>query len=220
MIDRMQHYHSLLRQKYQLPVRQFVVYIGRSPIRYMRHRLEEAEIFNGFVLSDLRAYDYRQLLVSEIPEEILLAILANYPQAKAVQVIEQIIWRLREVSNSELTLQKYIKQLTVLSRLRNLENKINQKINAMPITYDITKDGLYLKGIREGKREGKKEEKEKNKQRTKEQIRATRLATQQATQQAIIIRMLEADNLTIQQIAEFTGVSVDFVQSVQQTLDD
>ena len=90
----------------------------------------------------------------------------------------------------------------------------------MPITYDITKGGLYLKGIREGKREGKKEgkkeEKEKNKQRTKEQIRATRLATQQA----IIIRMLEADNLTIQQIAEFTGVSVDFVQSVQQTLDD
>ena len=86
----------------------------------------------------------------------------------------------------------------------------------MPITYDITKDGLYLKGIREGKREGKKEEKERNKQRTKTQIKAA----QQATQQAIIIRMLEADNLTIQQIAEFTGVSVDFVQSVQQTLDD
>ena len=30
MIDRMQHYHSLLRQKYQLPVRQYVVYIGKQ----------------------------------------------------------------------------------------------------------------------------------------------------------------------------------------------
>ena len=78
----------------------------------------------------------------------------------------------------------------------------------MPITYDISKDGLYLKG----KREGKKEEKEKSKQRTKEQI--------EATKQTIIERMLKTDQLTVDQIAEIVGVSVAFVQSVQQAMNN
>ena len=72
MIDRMQHYHALLRQKYQVPVRQFVVYLGRNPLRYMRHQLEEDEIFSGYTLSDLHDYDYERLLASEVPEDILL----------------------------------------------------------------------------------------------------------------------------------------------------
>ena len=192
MVDRMQHYHALLRQKYQLPIRQFVIYLGKKPIRYMRHQLEEDEIFRGFTLSDLHGYDYEQLLASEVPEEILLAILANYPPQRAVSIIEQIIKRLKDVSQDQLSLQKYIQQLMILSRLRNLENETDQKIKDMPITYDVTKDKLYLRGRRE--------EKERS----------------DAQQLAMIKRMLAMEQLTIDQIAKIAGVSVDFVQSVQK----
>ena len=72
----------------------------------------------------------------------------------------------------------------------------------MPITYDITKDKLYLRG----KREGKEEEKE----RTGKKI--------EATQRGMIERMLITDQLTDNQIAEIAGVSVGFVQKVRQSM--
>ena len=41
--------------------------------------------------------------------------------------------------------------MIVLSRLRNLHEEIEQKVNDMPITYDIKNDSFYNRGIREGR---------------------------------------------------------------------
>ena len=38
-----------------------------------------------------------------------------------------------------------------MSRLRNLEVETNKQVKDMPITYDITKDGLYKEGIAIGR---------------------------------------------------------------------
>lgn len=65
----------------------------------------------------------------------------------------------------------------------------------MPITYDITKDKLYLRGIKAG------EEKTKAMQRT------------------VVERMLATKQLTIDQIAEIADVSINFVQEVQRSME-
>lgn len=54
----------------------------------------------------------------------------------------------------EKSLKNYVKQLTILSRLRKLEVETQKEAKDMPITYDIETDGLYLKGIEEGREIG------------------------------------------------------------------
>ncbi len=76
MIYRMQEYFGLLRRKHGLPVRQFVIYLGKQPSR-MQTQLAPEEVFTGFDLKSLRDYSYESLLDSQVPEEIILAILSD-----------------------------------------------------------------------------------------------------------------------------------------------
>ncbi len=49
--------------------------------------------------------------------------------------------------------RKYIRQLSVLARLRNLNKKTQKQIGDMGILYDITEDYLYQQGIEKGKQD-------------------------------------------------------------------
>ena len=105
----------------------------------MRTELSKEEQITGFELHDIKKFSLQSALNSEIPEGIILSILTDYKKADAGKVIEKIIYKLQKTSKSESELRKSIKQLVVLSRLRKLEGKIKQKVNDMPITYDISK---------------------------------------------------------------------------------
>lgn len=200
MIYRMAEYHALLLKKYKYPVKQFVVYLGKSTPR-MRTALQENEIMKGFGLINLQAIDHEQLLRSQIPEEIILAILSKY-NVGVEKLIDEIINRLKEVSGSEIALQKYARQLAVLSRLRNLEEVVIQKTKNMPITYDYKKDYLYKEGKKEGRKEGIEKEKQK-------MIRE---------KQKMIKEMLRITDLSATQIAKIASVSVSYVEEIKAKL--
>jgi hypothetical protein len=102
----------------------------------------------GFGLVNLHSLDYKKLLASQIPGEIMLAILSKF-DTEVELVIELIIRGLHKASESKIVLQKYVRQLSILSRLRKLEEVVTQKSREMPITYDIKKDYLYRQGKKE-----------------------------------------------------------------------
>ena len=81
----------------------------------------------------------------------------------------------------------------------------------MPITYDITRDKLYLRGVKAGEEKAKRKAEERAEKIVREQV--------ETTQRTVIERMLAMKQLTMDQIAEIAGVSVDVVQKVQQTMD-
>jgi hypothetical protein len=108
--------------------------------------LSHGEIFTGFTLKSLRDYPYESLLGSQIPEEIILAILCDYKKQKSVEVIRQILMRLKGMAEHEIVLRKYIRQLSILARLRNLTEETHKQIQDMGLTYDITEDYLYQEG--------------------------------------------------------------------------
>jgi hypothetical protein len=58
--------------------------------------------------------------------------------------------------DNQIKLQKYLQQLIMLSRLRNLEAETKKQVEDMPITYDIKKDGLYLEGKKIGEKRAEK----------------------------------------------------------------
>ena len=141
----------------------------------------------------------RALLESEIPEEIILSILTDYSKADTDSIIEQIITKLQRATKSKTELERAIQQLLVLSRLRNLETETRKKATEMPITYDITTDGLYKEGIEQGIEQGI--------ERGIEQGKIN-----------VIKKALFNKKLTIEEIADLADVSVDFVLSIQTGL--
>ena len=159
MVYRVSEYHGILLKKYRLPVHHVVVYLGeRRP--NIPTRLKEEEVFTGFELVDFGRLDYGQLLSSQVPEVVVLAILADFKNKPPEAVIRSIVERLQKVVKGELSLQKYIRQLNVMSGLRKLHELTIKTIEDMPVTYDVRSDFLYKKGKEEGKEEGREEGRE------------------------------------------------------------
>jgi predicted transposase YdaD len=154
MVYRMAEYHGLILKKYQLPVRHIVVYLGKGMRTSMPDRLPPKMVFSGFDLINLHALDTEQLLTSQVPEVVLLAILGSYPEERTEAVLRSIVRQLQKVCKDPSDFSRSFGQLTFLSRLRNLEEKLIQIIEDMPITYDITKDGFYIRGSKEGEARG------------------------------------------------------------------
>lgn len=200
MLYRISEYHGIEFRKHKIQVKHFVVYLGKSK-HNMRSQLRKEEIFSGFKLINLQEINYNEFLSSQVPAEILLAILANFEEKQSDAVIRLIIKKLKATCGNISDLRKFVKQLTVLSRLRNLDDQTKKIVLTMPITYDITKDSFYLEGL------------EKGMEKLNEKIKTTKEKTIQET----IINMLNND-MDIKLIAKIMKVTQKYVLEVQDNL--
>ena len=203
MIYRMVEYRGILQRKYEIPVRQVVIYLGQDKPT-MRTELSKEEQITGFELYNIRDFPLRSTLDSKIPEGIILSILMDYEKSDTGKVIEEIIYKLQKASKSESELNKSLKQLVVLSRLRKLEGKIKQKVNDMPITYDIKTDGLYNQGIREGVQEG-----------LQRGIQKGREEGMEKTKKEIALNLIKA-GLNNETISKATGLSTEQIEVLRK----
>ena len=153
MIYRMGFYHGLAWHKYKKPIKHVVVFLGKGKSK-MRSTLEPEERFDGFDLINIYEFDRNQLLSSQVPEEVVMAILGHFDKKQLEQIIRLIVRQLKRVCQYEKDVSKYLQQLIILSRMRNLEKETIKILDAMPITYDITQDGLYLRGEEVGLEQG------------------------------------------------------------------
>jgi predicted transposase/invertase (TIGR01784 family) len=202
MVYRMQEYYSLLRRKHGLPVKQFVIYLGRKASR-MTTQLPPGEVFTGFALKSLKDYSYESLVESQVPEEIILAVLADFRKHKPAEVIRKILERLTAIGQEEILLRKYVRQLSVLARLRNLTRETHKQVQDMGLLYDITKDYLYQEGLEKGKQEGLEKGKQEGLEKGKHEV---------------VVNMLRKGTLSPEQIAEFTGVVLEEVKKIAKEL--
>ena len=145
MVYRMAEYKALLQRRYKTPVKQFVIYLGMGRSS-MQTTLPASEQITGFDLRNIHDLSADSILTSEVPEEIILAVLADFGDAQAEEVIKRIVNKLQQAATDETTLRRAVKQLLILSRLRKLQKVAKQTVRNMPITYDITQDDLYLEG--------------------------------------------------------------------------
>lgn len=202
MVLRMQTYRALFQEIYKLPVKQFVFYLGQRPPK-MVNRISDLipgdENNFTYSLINTQQYDYERLIASLIPEEIIFAILGDFKNEQAEKIVSNILNRLWQISPDKKKLQRYIQQLLVLSKLRNLEAETLKQTEAMPIEFDINKDVIYQKGKSEGKSEGLSEGLSEGKK-------------------IVIVEMLKDGTLSLQKIATYAKVSVDEVVAIQQEI--
>jgi len=185
-------YYALFYQKFHLPLKQIVIYVGnKKPKPILNSLLEIEGLRLEFAVVDLKSIPKDLFLSSETPEEVILAILADFGQEKPEIVIRQILNHLLQLIGRVPRLKKYQNQLQVLSRLRKLEIPAQKEIEAMPIHYDIKTDGLYLQGIEKGIEKG---------------ISDHRRET--------IVRMLKANKYKMEEITLIAGVNEQFVRTI------
>jgi hypothetical protein len=184
MLYRMAEYHGFLLAKYKLPIRHFVVYLGNAQTR-ARTELPNELHFSGYKLIALNQIPFENLIQSNIPEEIILAIFAHYPKHNPERVARIILYRLKEVCKDEASLRKFITQLTLLSQLRNLDGAVNKIVENMPITIDLRENAMVKKLLEEVEQE-LHQEKQERQQAEQERLHAEqeRQYAEQERQQA------------------------------------
>jgi hypothetical protein len=190
MVYRMIDYWGLLKSKYHLPIRQFVIYIGdKEPT--MKTVLSEDGNYFQFQLINITQFDYLRFLNSTNPEEIILAVLGDFGNEQPEEALSQIIHRLQETQTDQTTLQKHFRQLRILAKLRKLDLKFDDMIQNMAKHLDVENDYFFIKG--------------QDKARQEEKAR-------------FITFLLQEGSRTLDQIADIAGSTVDFVKSVQRQL--
>jgi len=145
MAYRMADYWVLLKSKYSLPIRQFVIFIGSGEPKMSTILSEDGNYFQ-FQLLNITQFDYLRFLSSNNPEEVLLAVLSGFGKEKPEKALSQIIQRLEETTTDQRTFQKHMRQLRVLSKLRKLDLKFDDMIQNMAKYIDAENDYLYIKG--------------------------------------------------------------------------
>jgi predicted transposase YdaD len=153
MVYRVGEYHGMAQRREKLPIRHLVVYLGEDTPT-MRTQLKPEEVYTGFDLLDVQGLNTDELLSSQIPEVVLVAILSNYPKEDAETILRMIVVNLKKLVKNKRVLKKYINQLMMLSRLRKIEALTIKIAEEMPIHYEIETDALYLKGTEKGMEKG------------------------------------------------------------------
>ncbi len=152
MLARMQEYHGLIYRRHKMPIRHIVVFLGKRKST-MKSSLSPNLIFTGFDMINITEIDSDQLISSQIPEVVVMALLGDFKKDQVERILNSILKKLKSLTDSEEKLTKYINQLVILARIRNLEKIIIEKLENMPISYNVEKDSLYLRGLQKGRAE-------------------------------------------------------------------
>ena len=134
---------------------------------------------------------FGSLLSSEISEEILLAILGDFQNESPEAVVTEVLKRLQAASQDTTKLQRYVRQLMIMAKLRNLQEETLLNVEKMPLEFDIESDIVYKRDNQEGRQEERDE---------------------------MIAEMLRDGALSLEKIAAYAHVSVDYVRQIQQKL--
>lgn len=195
MVYRMLEYKSLLLRKFKVEVKQIVLYIGKDKLRRMTPSLEREGLSFEFRLIDIKSFDYEDFLKSNVPEEVILSILCNFKNTPPQKVITKVLDKLQELLKGENRFGKYLKQLEVLSKLRDLQEETIKQTSIMPILYDLETDIRYVQGMNKGEARGVEQ-----------------------TINASIKKQLLMKLLTNQQIADSLDVSVERVEKIKNLM--
>jgi hypothetical protein len=151
MIHRMLDYKAMLFRKYLIPVRQYVIYLGKGKLT-MESSLQTLDLAFKYNLLALNTIDYKIFLNSNQPEEVILSVLANFNKETPENALKYIILRLEETTEGDLALKRYFKQLRILAQLRKLEQKLKIIVMDSIAKYiDEEKDVAFLVGFDKGK---------------------------------------------------------------------
>lgn len=203
MVYRMLEYRAILLRKYHCEIRQVVFYIGQNSMKKMTKSLLMNDLSFEYKIVDIRSFDYELFLDSSIPEEVLLAILSNFKGTSPQKVIHRILDKLQELLKGEHRFGKYLKQLEVLAKLRNLQEETLKQTADMPIVYDLETDIRFMQGEARGESKGEARGEARG-------IEKNRIETAK--------ELLLLNVISILQISQITKLPIDRIEAIKKQI--
>ena len=145
MVYRMGDYYLMLERKYNIPVEQYVIFIGTG-LPKMPTKLITKRMSFEFSLIAFSTLDHHIFLNSDKPEEIILGILADFSQDKPEKAVKNIIQRIEETTEGDFALSRYFQQLRILAQLRNLDFLIDHLMLSITEFFKEERDPFYIRG--------------------------------------------------------------------------
>ena len=150
MVYRMAEYYVMLERKYEIPVEQYVIYLGASKPQMPTH-LNRKRMKFDFPLISFADLDYHIFLKSAQPEEVVLGVLADFKGDSPEKALEQIVQRIEETATGDFPLKRYFKQLRVLAQLRKLEKNLKDiTMDSISKFVSQERDVAYMVGFDKG----------------------------------------------------------------------
>lgn len=144
MVYRMADYYIMLARKYELPVEQYVIYLGAAKPQ-MPTQIVSNWMKYTFRLISFAELDYHIFLRSSRPEEIVLGVLADFKGNSPEKALEQIIRRIEETTTGDFPLKRYVQQLRVLAQLRSLGDNLKDiAMDSIAKFVSMEKDAFYM----------------------------------------------------------------------------
>ncbi|MBF0463836.1 MAG: hypothetical protein HQK88_01560 [Nitrospirae bacterium] len=150
MLQRFYLYSGFIFNQHKILPIQILLYVGSAPLNMQNH-MENEYIKYSYKVVDIREIDCSQLIASDSPEDIVLAILCNTNDVDVT--IRSILDKLTSLLSPKER-ESYIRKLLILSDLRKLYPKVKMEVTKMPITIDVRESDIYQEGLLEGKQEG------------------------------------------------------------------
>lgn len=150
---RMLEYCSIIHRKLKKPVEQHLIFLGEKPST-MKTNIQFLGLSYEFKIHNLSEISYKKFINSNEPEEVILSILADRDDLSAEEIIQLILKRLVHLRGDSLATRKFIKQLEIISKLRNLQPLTTKTIDNMSISFDITTDVRFKQGLEIGLEQG------------------------------------------------------------------
>ena len=203
---------DLLLAYLDMPVRQYLVYIGKDGLR-MPSGLNLLQLSYHYQTIDMHTVDAQTLLSQDSPDAWVLAVLGDFKDSPADEFVNQILARLVQRLNEEPPrLREYVSMLEILATNRDFSVNIREQLDML--TIDFEKLPTYQmgmeKGIERGIERGIEKGIEKGKQEGKQE---GKLEGAHAQAVEIAKRLLDK-GMEISQVAALTDLTVAEVQTL------
>lgn len=195
MVYRMAEYSIMLMRRYQLPVKQYVIYL-RDNSPSMPTLIDTSNHKFSYQLICIAGASYKLFLKSNNPEVKMLGILANFGKDDSFTAIKSIVDQVKDFTKGDFAESRYFKQLRIFVQLRSsVEQEFEKAMETITKFFKEENDFLYRRGEARGEAKG-----ESKKSHT------------------VVENLLLELGLSDEQAAKIAEVSVDFVKKVRAGL--
>lgn len=148
----MAEYRAMLHQIHPYPVKQYVIYLGRSRSA-IPYKINLPNFKYEYSLINFKELPHEIFLSSNEPEEQILAILANLGNKTPSEVIKAVLQKIAKTSPEGVINNKYFEQLRVIMQLRNFDKQIDPTMLNVNSFWKKERDILYKWGRQDGRHE-------------------------------------------------------------------
>lgn len=146
MVFRMAEYNIMLMRRYQLPIKQYVIFLkDTNPL--MPTFLATEQLKFNFTLIRIAEANYKLFLRSNNPEVMMLGILADFGKEDNYSAVKSIIDGIQTITKSDFSGSRYFKQLRIFVQLRSsVEHQFEQAMETVSKFFKEENDYLYRRG--------------------------------------------------------------------------